>query len=145
MKTQIRLSLPRTRNALLMKNRMTGTFYDRHIEGWYCGGRRLIHVEIGRGGRVKQTAMGCETEAFNDGFGVKIDTEINGEKPIVRVKNWRDYCHEVQCCYKPNVPWTFMGVAINWLQPKESGALHAMDQSGHTLYIHASDEALIDD
>ena len=144
MKTQIRLSLPRTRNALGMKNRMTGTFYDHQIE-WYCGGRKIHTVKIGRGGKIEQTAMGCETEAFNDGFGIKIDTEINGEKPIVRVKNWREHCTEVQGCYKPNLPWRFMGEVIMWLQPNESGALHATDQNGHTLYIHASDEALIDD
>ena len=145
MRTQIRLSLSATRQKLGCNNRKTGTFYNRHLDGWHCGGRMLIHVEIGRGGRVKQTAMGCETEAFNDGFGVKIDADLDGSKPIVRVKNWREHCKEVQGCYKPNLPWRFMGVAINWLQPHASGALEATDQNGHHLYIHASDEALIDD
>ena len=145
MKTQIRLTLQRTRNALGMRNRMTGTFYDRHIQGWYCGRKRIIRVKISRGGKIEQTAMGCETEVFTDGFGVKIDTEIKGEKPIIAVKNWRDYCQEVQGCYKPELPWRFMGVAINWLQPYDSGALLATDQNGHHLYIHAFDQALIDD
>ena len=147
MRTQIRLSLQNTRYNLGFKNRKTGTCYDDEglLNDLYCGGRKIIKVKIKRGGVVEQTRWGFGVQTFNDGFGIKIDTKIKGEKPIVRVKDWRQYCTEVRGCYKPNVPWRFRGVAINWLQPHASGALLATDQNGHTLYIHAVDQALIDD
>ena len=146
MRTQIRLSINATRQRLGFE-KQTGTLKNNEslLNGLYCGGRKIIHAEVRRGGKVKQTRRGFAVETFTDGFGIRIDAELEGEKPIIKVKDWRQNCTEVQGCYKPNLPWRFMGVAINWLQPHESGALLATDQNGHHLYVHAFDQALIDD
>lgn len=154
MKTQMRLTLPRTRAILGMESRKTGQFDTGDIGlGWYSAGRKIVHVTMGRKGKITQVVhLGGDafgSEVFTDGLGVKIDMHLEGEKPIIAVKNWRDYCTKVgwgvKGFCKPNLPWRFMGVAIMWLEPHGSGALIATDQNGHQLYIHASDEALIDD
>ena len=150
MKTQIRLSLSTTAYNLGFKKK-TGTCHsnESRLNGLYCGGRKIIRVQIRRGGVVEQTARGCAPEVFADGFGIKVDTKLEGSKPIIAVKDWRQYCHAVESrgvlVYSPKLLWRYMGQMIMWLQPHPTGALHATDHNGHSLYIHASDEALIDD